>query len=59
MNAPRMLRDIKGDFDVSVRLASISEPGGKATTMLYAPFHGAGILVWQEGWHQLLIDQER
>jgi serine/threonine protein kinase len=48
MNAPRMLREIKGDFDVSARVASISQSGGKATTTIYAPFHGAGILVWQD-----------
>src|SRR5262249_25359598 len=48
MNAPRMLREMNGDFDVSVRVASISQPGGKATTTVYAPFHGAGILLWQD-----------
>jgi regulation of enolase protein 1 (concanavalin A-like superfamily) len=48
VNAPRLLRDIKGDFDVTVRVAGTSHPGGKATTTLYPPFHGAGILVWQD-----------
>ena len=47
-NTPRLLRDIKGDFDVTVRVAGTSHPGGKPTTSAYPPFHGAGILVWQD-----------
>ena len=48
VNAPRILRDIKGDFDVSVRVAGTSHPGGKATTTVYPPYHGAGLLIWQD-----------
>ncbi len=48
LNAPRLLREVKGDFDVAVRVAGTSHPGGKATTTVYSPFHGAGILVWQD-----------
>ncbi len=48
VNAPRVLRDIKGDFDVSVRVSGTSHPGGKATTALYSPYHGAGLLMWQD-----------
>jgi regulation of enolase protein 1 (concanavalin A-like superfamily) len=47
-NAPRMLRDIEGDFEVSVRVAGASRPGGKPTTTVYAPYHGAGLLIWQD-----------
>ena len=43
-----MLRDIKGDFDVSVRVGGTSHPGGKATTTRYSPYHGAGLLIWQD-----------
>ncbi len=48
VNAPRILRDIKGDFDVSVRVAGTRQPGGKPTTNLYPPYHGAGLLIWQD-----------
>ena len=48
VNAPRILRDIEGDFDVSVRVAGTGHPGGKATTTLYSPYHGAGLLIWQD-----------
>ena len=48
VNAPRLLRDIKGDFDLIVRVAGTSNPGGKATTTVYSPYHGAGLLIWQD-----------
>ena len=48
VNAPRILREIKGDFDLSVRVAGTSHPGGKATTTVYSPYHGAGLLIWQD-----------
>jgi serine/threonine protein kinase/regulation of enolase protein 1 (concanavalin A-like superfamily) len=48
VNAPRILRDIKGDFDVMVRVTGTSHPGAKATTTRYSAYHGAGILIWQD-----------
>jgi len=48
VNAPRVLRELKGDFDVKVRVTGTDHPGGRATTSQYAPYHGAGILVWQD-----------
>ena len=48
VNAPRLLRDIKGDFDLIVRVAGTGDPKGKATTTNYSPYHGAGLLVWQD-----------
>jgi regulation of enolase protein 1 (concanavalin A-like superfamily) len=48
MNAPRLLRPVSGDFDVRVRVLGTERPGGKPTMRQYPPFHGAGILVWQD-----------
>ena len=48
VNAPRIVRDIKGDFDVSVQVTGTTHPGGKPTTNLYPPYHGAGLLIWQD-----------
>ena len=48
VNAPRILRDIKGDFDLRVRVAGTSRPGGRATTTVYSPYHGAGLVIWQD-----------
>jgi serine/threonine protein kinase len=49
LNAPRILREIRGEFEVSVRVAGTGHPGGRATTTQYAPYHGAGLLLWQDG----------
>jgi serine/threonine protein kinase/regulation of enolase protein 1 (concanavalin A-like superfamily) len=48
VNAPRILRDIKGDFDLRVRVAGTGRPGGRATTTVYSPYHGAGLVIWQD-----------
>ena len=48
VNAPRILRDIRGDFEVRVKVTGTSHPGGRKTTTQYAPYHGAGILLWQD-----------
>ncbi len=48
INAPRILRDITGDFDLRVRVAGTSRPGGRATTTMYSPYHGAGLVIWQD-----------
>ncbi|MFI5458735.1 MAG: protein kinase [Isosphaerales bacterium] len=49
MNAPRILREVIGDFDASVRVAGAFHPAGSRTVKEYAPYHGAGILLWQDG----------
>ena len=44
----RILRDITGDFDLRVRVAGTRRPGGRATTTAYSPYHGAGLIIWQD-----------
>jgi serine/threonine protein kinase/regulation of enolase protein 1 (concanavalin A-like superfamily) len=48
MNAPRLDRDARGDFEARVRVAGVFHPAGRATVQEYAPYHGAGLLVWQD-----------
>jgi hypothetical protein len=48
MNAPRILHGITGEFEVRVRATGTGHPGGEATTIQYNPYHGAGILIWQD-----------
>jgi hypothetical protein len=48
MNAPRMLRTVRGDFDASVSVTGVFHPAGRPTMKQYAPYHGAGILLWQD-----------
>ncbi len=47
-NAPRVLRPARGDFDASVVVGGVFHPSGRATMKDYAPYHGAGILLWQD-----------
>jgi serine/threonine protein kinase len=49
INAPRILRGIKGDFDLSARIAGTNHPRGRPTTNMYSPYHGAGLVIWQDG----------
>jgi hypothetical protein len=48
MNAPRILRGASGNFEVRVRVTGTTHPEGKATTTRFAPYHGAGLLIWQD-----------
>ncbi len=45
---PKVRNLNKGDFDLIVQVAGTSHPGGKPTTNLYPPYHGAGLLIWQD-----------
>jgi regulation of enolase protein 1 (concanavalin A-like superfamily) len=47
LNAPRVVRPIRGDFTASVRVVGRLDPGRLRTTH-YAPYHGAGLIVWQD-----------
>ena len=49
LNAPRILRDVEGDFDAFVKVAGVFHSSGRATLKEYtSPYHGAGILLWQD-----------
>ena len=48
MNAPRTLRPVNGDFQVFAHVQGTEHVGGRPVTQAYAPYHGAGILVWQD-----------
>ncbi|MGC1720093.1 MAG: protein kinase [Isosphaeraceae bacterium] len=48
LNAPRLLREVRGDFDARAKVAGGFHPAGKTTVKEYAPYHGAGLLLWQD-----------
>jgi|GEM_PF-1049816 len=48
MNAPRVMREVEGDFVVTVKIVGEFRPGGKSTNPKGIPFNGAGILVWSD-----------
>ncbi len=47
LGAPRVVRDIDGDFKVSVRVAGKLDPGVSKSAD-YDPYHGAGLVVWKD-----------
>jgi hypothetical protein len=56
LNAPRLLRAVEGDFDAVVRVEGVFQPAGRTTMRPYAPYHGAGILVWQDEANYLRLE---
>jgi regulation of enolase protein 1 (concanavalin A-like superfamily) len=48
MNAPRLLRNVHGDFDALVTVGGVFHTSGRTTVKEYPPYHGAGILLWQD-----------
>jgi regulation of enolase protein 1 (concanavalin A-like superfamily) len=46
VNAPRILREVTGDFTLRVRVTGDFEPGKETTNPRSAPFNGAGLLLW-------------
>jgi regulation of enolase protein 1 (concanavalin A-like superfamily) len=55
MNAPRVVRRVRGDFTASVHVLGRLEPGRFSTT-LYDPYQGAGLIVWQDPSNYLRLE---
>jgi hypothetical protein len=56
MNAPRVVRRVRGDFTAEVRVLGRLEPRWSKTTY-YDPFHGAGLIVWQDPSNYLRLER--
>jgi regulation of enolase protein 1 (concanavalin A-like superfamily) len=56
MNAPRVLRRVRGDFTATVHVMGRFEPGRYRTTP-YDPYHGAGLIIWQDRSNYLRIER--
>lgn len=54
--APRVLRPVDGDFDISVKVTADFKPGTTATGK-GRPFNGAGILIWQNEYNFLRVER--
>src|SRR5262245_4751159 len=48
MNAPRVLRDVEGDFVVQVKVSGDYPAGAMSVVETRRPFHGSGLLVWSD-----------
>jgi len=56
MNAPLVLRRVRGDFTAGVHVLGRLEPGRYSTTH-YDPYHGAGLIVWQDRSNYLRLER--
>jgi regulation of enolase protein 1 (concanavalin A-like superfamily) len=56
MNAPRVVRRVRGDFTAGVRVLGRLATGRSKTTH-YDPFHGAGLIVWQDPSNYLRLER--
>jgi regulation of enolase protein 1 (concanavalin A-like superfamily) len=56
MNAPRVVRRVRGDFTAVVRVLGQLDPGRSKTTY-YDPYHGAGLIVWQDSSNYLRLER--
>ena len=56
MNAPRVIRRVRGDFVAGAHALGRLEPGRSKTTH-YEPYHGAGLIVWQDPSNYLRLER--
>jgi regulation of enolase protein 1 (concanavalin A-like superfamily) len=56
MNAPLVVRRVRGDFTADVHVLGRFEPGPTRTTH-YDPYHGAGLIVWQNPSNYLRLER--
>jgi regulation of enolase protein 1 (concanavalin A-like superfamily) len=56
MNAPLVVRPVRGDFTTGVHVLGRLEPGRSRTTH-YDPYHGAGLIVWQDPANYLRLER--
>jgi Protein of unknown function (DUF1349) len=56
-NAPRVLRDVDGDFMIQVRVSGKFKPSDQATMLGGFPFNGAGLLVWENKKNYLRLER--
>jgi regulation of enolase protein 1 (concanavalin A-like superfamily) len=56
MNAPRVAQWVRGDFTAEVRVVGRLAPG-KLKTTYYDPYHGAGLIIWQDSSNYLRLER--
>jgi regulation of enolase protein 1 (concanavalin A-like superfamily) len=57
VSAPRILRATHGDFVASVTVAGTVRPSGGPTSRRAYPYHGAGLLAWQDSNHYVRLER--
>ena len=56
-NAPRVLREVDGDFDIQVKVVGEFKPGAKSLNPKSLPFNGAGIFVWRNSDNSIRLER--
>jgi regulation of enolase protein 1 (concanavalin A-like superfamily) len=57
VNTPRVLRNLDGDFIVQVKVSGNVTHKGNRTSDHYLAYHGAGLLLWQDGRTYLRLER--
>jgi regulation of enolase protein 1 (concanavalin A-like superfamily) len=57
MNAPRLVQPVEGDFIVQVKVGGEFPAGGAALVQSRRPFHGAGLLVYQDDKNYIRLEK--
>ncbi len=55
LNAPRVMREVAGDFAMTVKAAGELKPGVESTNPKAVPYIGAGIVVWQDSDNYIIL----
>jgi len=56
-NAPRVIRDVEGDFLATVKVEGTFQPGGTSTNAKTVPFNGAGLVVWNDAENYIRLER--
>jgi regulation of enolase protein 1 (concanavalin A-like superfamily) len=59
MQAPRVLKTVKGDFVAQIKVTGDFKPGEKAADAEHSSFNGAGLLVWQDEKNYIRLERNR
>jgi regulation of enolase protein 1 (concanavalin A-like superfamily) len=57
VNAPRVLRDVRGDFAARVAVVGDFQPGAPPTGPRSLPYHGGGFLVWLDDANYIRVER--
>jgi regulation of enolase protein 1 (concanavalin A-like superfamily) len=57
MKAPRILKEVEGDFTVQVKVTGEFNPGDKPANEGTSAFNGAGLLLWQDEKNYLRLER--
>lgn len=56
-NAPRVLRDVEGDFSMTVKVAGDFKPGPKSNNPKSVPYNGGGLVVWRDSDNYIRLER--